>query len=275
MIRLFSIIALLVLSVSVSSAFVESAYADEHDDPIKTVLDITYQNILETRENIDDVPENANTLFSAGEDEYFEALSALEAGDTDAARDHALIAMALFEDSTEVIGEFEGFEDDDIDIPSEITGQFTFNNIFETQEQTSELESEFEELEVLAELNGFDIDFDALEDIDSVYDQLNQKAIEYQDDREEEFREELEDALEQDLDEDSINQINESLDALGTGDSEFAEETDEGAETETDEGAETETDEGAETETDEGAETETDEGAETETDEGAETETNH
>jgi len=42
---LFGIIALLVLSVSVSSAF-DSAYADEHD-PIKTVLDITYQNILQ------------------------------------------------------------------------------------------------------------------------------------------------------------------------------------------------------------------------------------
>ena len=152
---LFGLIALLVLSVSLSSAFVESAYADDHDDPIKTVLDITYQNILETRENIDDVPENANTLFSAGEEEYFEALSALEAGDTDAARDHALIAMALFEDSTEVIGEFEGFEDDDIDIPSEITGQFTFNSIFETREQISERDSEFEELQVLAELNGF------------------------------------------------------------------------------------------------------------------------
>ncbi|MBA4718557.1 MAG: hypothetical protein HRO68_05495 [Nitrosopumilus sp.] len=109
---LFGIIVLMVLLVSVHSAF-DSAYADD-EDPIRIVLDITYQNILETREDVGDVSKNAETLFATGQDEYFEALSALDAGDTEAARDHALIAMVLFEDATEEIGEFEGFEDEDM-----------------------------------------------------------------------------------------------------------------------------------------------------------------
>ena len=70
-----SIIALSVLLVSVSSAFVDSAYADD-EDPIKMVLDITYENAIESREDIDELPENADAFFSAGEEKYFEALSA-------------------------------------------------------------------------------------------------------------------------------------------------------------------------------------------------------
>jgi len=161
---LFGLIALLVLSVSVSSAF-DSAYADD-EDPIKMVLDITYQNILETREDTGVISGNADTFFVAGEKEYFEALSALEAGDTEAARDHALIAMVLFEDSAEEIGEiqesiiseeFGKILDDDLDnIPSGIVEQFATANIFAVQEKITELESEFEELKDLAESNGFE-----------------------------------------------------------------------------------------------------------------------
>jgi len=44
---LFGVIVLLVLLVSVSSAFVESAYAEEHE-PIRIILDITHQNILDS-----------------------------------------------------------------------------------------------------------------------------------------------------------------------------------------------------------------------------------
>ena len=76
---LFGLIALLVLSVSVPTAF-ESAYADG-EDPIKMVLDITYQNILELREDAGVISENADTFFAAGQEKYNEALSALEAGD--------------------------------------------------------------------------------------------------------------------------------------------------------------------------------------------------
>ncbi len=99
---LFGIMALVVLSVSVNSAFVESAYANEHD-PIKTVLDITYQNILESRADAGEISDNAETFFTAGEAKYNEAIAALEAGDTAAARENALIAMALFESSAEEI----------------------------------------------------------------------------------------------------------------------------------------------------------------------------
>ena len=91
---LFGLIALLVLSVSVPTAF-ESAYADG-EDPIKMVLDITYQNILESREDTGVISENADTFFAAVQEKYNGALAALEAGDFEAARDNALIAMALF-----------------------------------------------------------------------------------------------------------------------------------------------------------------------------------
>ncbi len=44
---LFGLIVLLVMSVSVSTAFVESAYADDHE-PIRIILDITHENILDS-----------------------------------------------------------------------------------------------------------------------------------------------------------------------------------------------------------------------------------
>jgi len=44
---LFGLTVLLVMLVSVSTAFVESAYAEE-DDPIRIILDITHQNIIDS-----------------------------------------------------------------------------------------------------------------------------------------------------------------------------------------------------------------------------------
>ena len=73
---LFGLIALLVISVSVSSAYVESAYADD-EDPIKMVLDITYQNILESRA-VENITENAETFFLAGQGKYEEELAEIE-----------------------------------------------------------------------------------------------------------------------------------------------------------------------------------------------------
>jgi len=163
------IIALLVLTVGVSSAF-ESAYADE-DDPIKMVLDITYQNILELREDAETIPENADTFFAAGEEKYNEALAALEAGDTVAAKENALIAMALFENSAEEIG---AIEDQALDagiptgqglggIPSGASNQFTAANIFDIQEEITGIVDEVDGLRELIESNGLDVDFEEYE----------------------------------------------------------------------------------------------------------------
>jgi len=333
---LFGILALLVLAVSLPSAFAQTS-----DSPIQMVLDLTKENLLETLDSAGEIPFTAQTFYDLGEEEYQKAIDALNNGDFEAAEEHAIIAMALFEDSTEEIGEFEGFEDDDIDIPSGITEQFTSSNIFEVQEEITGLDFEFEELKELAESNDLEFDFtefeetisSAYEDLangntdgakeqlgsieniaEAVYEQMNEKAIEDQEERAEEFGEELaekiEEALDQDLGltEDSIEQMEATLEALQTGDaetiiastgenSEFAKQVEENEieeelgepETETDE-AETETDEGAESASQqaasdaesasqqaasdaESASQQAASDAETETDEGAETET--
>ena len=80
MIRLFSIIALLVLSVSVSSAFVESAYAEGHES-IAEILEITHNNILDSLQAAG--IESDNVLFSGVEAEYQKALADLDGDDID------------------------------------------------------------------------------------------------------------------------------------------------------------------------------------------------
>ncbi|MCH8086048.1 MAG: hypothetical protein IIC15_06465, partial [Thaumarchaeota archaeon] len=160
MTHIFSLIAFLVLLVSVSSVFVESAYADD-EDPIKMVLEITYQNILESRGGVGVIPENAETFFLAGQEKYEEALAALEAGDIEAARESALIAMALFGDSVEEIGVLE-----DQSLDTGITNQgfgFTAANIFEVQEEITGIDKEVEDLRELIESNNLDIDFEEYE----------------------------------------------------------------------------------------------------------------
>jgi len=259
-IRLFGIIALLVLATSVSTAF-ESAYADE-DDPIKIVLDLTYQNILESREATGVIPDNADTFFLAGEEKYEEALAALEAGDIDSARDHALIAMALFEDSTQEIGAITeqispftpGFDDGvDVVIPSGAIPQFTSANIFDVQEEITGIDDEVDGLRELIESNGFDVNFEQYEDHlgavkealangdisdahakidaineikDDLYEQINESVEEQQDERVEQFAEnsikDIESILEKGenlgLTKKVIDELQDTLDVLKSGD---------------------------------------------------------
>jgi hypothetical protein len=166
---LFGLIALLVLSVSVPTAF-ESAYADG-EDPIKMVLDITYQNILESREDAGEIPDDADAFFLAGQEKYNEALAALEAGDVDSARDNALVAMALFEDSAQEVGAIEDQAldagiptDQDLGgIPSGASNQFTAANIFDVQEEITDIVDEVDGLRELIESNGLDVDFEEYE----------------------------------------------------------------------------------------------------------------
>src|SRR3989338_2596037 len=97
---LFGVIVVLALSVSVSSAFAQSA---ESESPIKTILDLTRENLLESLDSTSEIPPTAQTFYDMGQVEYEKAIAALEEGDTDAAREHALIAMALYEDSASII----------------------------------------------------------------------------------------------------------------------------------------------------------------------------
>jgi len=256
-IRLFGIIALLVLVSSVTSAF-ESAYADE-DDPIKIVLDLTYQNILESRADAGEIPDNAETFFAAGEEKYNEALAALEAGDIDSARDNALIAMALFEDSAQEIGAIQeqispfspgfdvGIDDDLDDVP---VSQFTSANIFDVQEEITGIDEEVDGLRELIESNNFDVNFEdyeesvnsakeslangdisgAHEKIDTIneikndlYEQINVSVQENQEERVDEFAEnrinDIQGALDNlELDDDETEELKATLEVLQEGD---------------------------------------------------------
>ncbi len=286
---LFGIIALAILSVSVSSAF-ESAYADEHEDPIKVVLDITYQNILESRDGLDEVPENAETFFVAGEEKYNEALAALEAGDIVTARESAIVAMALFEDAVQEIGAIEeqasrllppGFgsaidsaSDTGIStgqglgvggIPPGILKQITAANIFEVQEEITNVDQEIEELRTLIESNNLDINLEeydksinlakevlangdipdaqaklalANEIKDGLFEQINSAVQEKQDERIEQFVQnsinEINKMLEKEnlgLTQKAIKELEETLEVLKSGNiDEILEKTDDDSE---------------------------------------------
>jgi len=154
MIRLFGIIALLVLSVSVSSVFIESAYAAEAD-AIQVILDISYENIQESLVGV--VDPGAEALFQDGEAEYLKALAALEIGDIEAAEGFALSAMEYFEDSAVEIGELLEVQQATIQPLGLGTAAAS---IFNVQEGITNSDDEANELRELIKINNFDdVDF--------------------------------------------------------------------------------------------------------------------
>ncbi|WP_297442749.1 CFI-box-CTERM domain-containing protein, partial [Nitrosopumilus sp.] len=274
---LFGLIALFVLSVSLPSAFAQTVDS-ETDSPIKMVLDLTLTNLEESLESAGEVPSTAQTFYDMGQEEYQKAIDALGKGDTETAEEHALIAMALFEDSASVIGELEeslvlnqippGFgagvgsaSDDGISngqglgvggIPPGIIKQLTAANVFDIQEQITEIDEEIDELRQLAESNGIDVN---LEDYDEsinlakevlangdipnaqaklalaneikgdIIDQMNTAAEESQDERVQEFVDnsiaDIEEMLEKGenlgLTQKAIRELEDTLEVLKTG----------------------------------------------------------
>ena len=177
---LFGIIALLVLSVSLPSAFAQSA---DSESPIKMVLDLTKENLIESLDSVGEIPSTAQTFYEMGQEEYEKAIDALNNGDLEAAEEHALIAMALYEDSASVIGELEeslvldqlppGFgeavesssesEGQGLgvgDIPSGIINQLSASNIFEIQEEIVDIDEEVDGLRELIESNNLDVNLE-------------------------------------------------------------------------------------------------------------------
>ena len=286
---LFGIIALLVLTVSVSSAFDEAYAADE--DPIRMILDITYENIQDSRDNAGVISEASETFFSAGEEKYNEAIAALEAGDIVTAKESALVAMALFEDAAEEIGAIEeqastqlppglgagigSASDNGISngqglgvggIPPGILKQVTAANVFEIQEQITDIDEEVDQLLELAQSNGIDIDtqdYDesvnlakevlangdipnaqaklalANEIKGDIINQMNEAAAESEDERVQEFVDnsisEIEEMLEKGenlgLTKKAIRELEDTLDVLKTGEIEdILEKTDDDSE---------------------------------------------
>ena len=72
-IGLFGLIALFVLSVSVPSAFAQSTES-ETESPLKMVLDITYQNIVESITDSEMSQNEINLRLLQVEEEYNEAI---------------------------------------------------------------------------------------------------------------------------------------------------------------------------------------------------------
>ena len=180
-IGLFGLVALFVLSVSIPSAFAQSTES-ETDSPIKMILDMTLENLEESVLDPDrEIPSTAQTFYEMGQGEYQLAIDALNNGDIESAEEHALIAMALFEDSASVLGEIEeslvlgqlppGFgsgvgsvsetnQGQGLGvggIPPGIMKQLTASNVFDISEQITEIEEEVDELRQLAESNGVDL----------------------------------------------------------------------------------------------------------------------
>jgi hypothetical protein len=184
---LFGLMALLVLTVSVSSAF-ETVYADE-DDPIRVILDITHQNIIDSieiaTENGDLTTDEAAKLIDSVEMEYMAAVDLTNGEDVVAAKESVIQAMASFEviaggieslenqASTQLPPGFGAGFDSASDtgitqgqglgvggVPPGILKQITAANIFEIQEGITGIDEEVNELRGLIESNNLDVNLE-------------------------------------------------------------------------------------------------------------------
>ncbi|QLH04990.1 hypothetical protein C5F49_06415 [Nitrosopumilus oxyclinae] len=231
------------------------------------VLDLTRSNLLDSFDDTGEIPSSAQTFYDLGQEEYQKAIDALNAGDFDAAEEHALIAMTLFEDSASVIGEIiesESFgESSGIDeFSSQIINQPTSANIFEIQEKITDTDEEVENLRQLIESNNLDVNLEEYEESinlakeglangdisganeklsianemkNEVYNQINVAVEENQDERIEQFvtnsistiNQMLANGEELGLSQDTLNELQDTLDVLNTGEiDEILEKTD-------------------------------------------------
>jgi len=179
---LYGLIVLSILLISVNSAFAQSEEPPVETHPIQMILDMTKENANDALG--DDAPTTAVTLYSMGITEYDNALAALEAGDIEAAEEFALIAMALFEDSTETVGILvdplvlgqipPGFgsgvgsasEEGLLNgqglgvggVPPRIMKQLVAENIFNIQNEITEIDFDANNLKDLISTNNLDVD---------------------------------------------------------------------------------------------------------------------
>jgi hypothetical protein len=160
-IGLLGLIALFVLSVSVPSAFAQSTESEDQN-PIRVILNMSYENIRESFVDAEIDPENYPAVFIAAQEEYEEAIAALEAGDLETAEESALLAMALFEDSAEEIAEILEVQQATIQPLGLSTAA---SSIFNVQEGITNTDNETNELRELVKLNNFeDVDFSEYEE---------------------------------------------------------------------------------------------------------------
>jgi len=147
----------ILFSISIPTAFAQEA-PDPEDSPIKIILDQSLDQV-DAAGGGTGLDNSADRLYNLGLIEYDDALALLETGDTDGATEHALVAMALFEDALVILGPAEGDEILVLDqLPPDIENQLYANSIFDLVESITDSESDGENLSSLISTNGFDID---------------------------------------------------------------------------------------------------------------------
>ena len=99
------VLALVLILVSVPSAFAQEPDPVNPDDIITSILDQSKNNIEDAITQSGQIPQAGQILYDLGVTEYTKALDALEKGDAESANDHAIVAMSLFEDALGTVNE--------------------------------------------------------------------------------------------------------------------------------------------------------------------------
>ena len=182
-IGLLGLIALFVLSVSVPSAFAQSTES-ETESPLKMVLDITYQNIVESITDSEMSQNEINLRLLQVEEEYNEAIDLINGDDIVAAKQDVVQTMGIFELIAEDIAEsnpipsqltpgfgagIDSASDNGITqgqglgvggVPPGIFNQISDSNTFAVSEAITSIDDEVDQYRELVKLNNLDdIDF--------------------------------------------------------------------------------------------------------------------
>ncbi len=154
--RLVSLVVIYVL-ISATFSFIPAlAQSSASSDLIQSILDESKSQFDQKRAQLvqDDIiiPPSADVFYDDGIAEYDAAVVSLGSENLDEARDHALEAMSLFEDATELLYESEQ------DFQSEQDA--LLNEIFELGETIANSESDADELLDLASENNLNVSFE-------------------------------------------------------------------------------------------------------------------
>jgi len=153
--RLVSLVVIYVL-ISATFSFIPAlAQSPGQSDIVQSILDESKSQFDQKRAQLVQdgitIPPTADALYDDGLIEYNAALTSLDSENPDEARDHALEAMSLFEDATELLYEAEQ------DFQSEQDA--LLNEIFELGETIANSESDADELQYLASENNLNVSF--------------------------------------------------------------------------------------------------------------------
>jgi len=181
-IGLLGLVALFVLSVSLPSAFAQTD--SESESPLRMVLDITYENIVESITDSGLEQDEINVRLNQVDEEYQEAVDLINGDDVVAAKQNVVQTMAFFELQAEEIAEssptpgqltpgfgagIDSASDSGIEnsqglgvggVPPGIFKQISASNTFAVSEAITSIDEEVGQYRELAKLNNLEgIDF--------------------------------------------------------------------------------------------------------------------